>query len=108
MSTTGVKGGSRRSSRKARNASTIWPSPPFMSNTPGPRIVLPFTVKGRLLMVPTGQTVSKWPSSSWTPRSRCRTAGRAKTWRTPRTAPGSLATYPASMRALARMRRALS
>src|SRR5262249_16422558 len=58
--------GSRRP-RTSRSAYSSATSPPFMSNTPGPVATSPSTLNGATTSRPTGQTVSKWPSTSTWP-----------------------------------------
>ena len=47
-----------------RSAVTAITTPAFMSSTPGPQARPPRSRKGIFLSVPSGQTVSRWPSSS--------------------------------------------
>ncbi len=64
MTTTLSAAGRSPSSFTARSACSICTRPPFMSKTPGPRRVSPSTRTGMSRRVPTGQTVSQWPTSS--------------------------------------------
>ena len=61
-------------------ANSACASPAFMSNAPGPVARPSVTVKGHRAIVPAGQTVSKWQSTSTPPsRPRTRSSGRPLT-----------------------------
>ena len=53
--------------RRASTARIPDTNPPFMSQTPGPRMRSPSSFSGRADAVPSGKTVSVWPISTVVP-----------------------------------------